>query len=65
MKSYYNADTNCNIQMYLANEVTLPDDSDKVETVHYAKNNLLCIKRKSVYSEKIKVCCDTDTLINP
>lgn len=64
MKSYYNADTNCFSDVRLGNEVTLPDNADNVEITHYAKNELLCIKRKSHYSEKIKVCCDTDTLIN-
>lgn len=64
MKSYYNADTNCNIQMYLANEVTLPDDSDDVEITRYAKNNLLCVKQKTNYSDKLKKCYDSDSLID-
>lgn len=64
MKSYYNKDTNCTVKVYLGQEVTLPDDSDNVEITHYAKNDLISIKRKSHYSKKIKVCCDTDTLVD-
>lgn len=64
MKSYYNKDNNCIVQVCFNKDVALPNDSDEVEVTHYAKNELLCIKRKSHYSEKIKVCCDTDTLVD-
>ena len=64
MKSYYNKDTNCIIQAHFGKDVALPDDSNRVEVIHYAKNDLICVKKKSHYSEKIKVCCDTGTLID-
>ena len=63
MKSYYNKDTNCTVQVCLGQEVTLPDDTDNVEVIHYAKNNLLCVKQKTNYSDKLKKCYDSDSLI--
>lgn len=64
MKSYYNKDTNCIVQAYFGNEVTLPNNSDEVEVIHYAKNNLLCSKKKTCYSDKLKKCNDVKALID-
>lgn len=45
------------------NEVELPNKKDKVEVTSYLANDICCIKKKSIYSQKLKVCHNTDALV--